>query len=91
MMSQPLFRDGAWRFYSIHKRCDHLYMLNFITFFKPKMPGSDRLPYSRHLPFKINNFTRSSINSNPYKGVPLHSLVFLYMCTARQSLGPRYP
>ncbi|AEI89133.1 hypothetical protein midi_00845 [Candidatus Midichloria mitochondrii IricVA] len=27
MMSQPLFRDGAWRFYSTHKRCNHLYML----------------------------------------------------------------
>ncbi|AEI89415.1 hypothetical protein midi_01138 [Candidatus Midichloria mitochondrii IricVA] len=27
MMSQPLFRDGAWRFYSIRKRCNHLYML----------------------------------------------------------------
>ncbi|MDJ1256376.1 MAG: hypothetical protein MRQ08_02190, partial [Candidatus Midichloria mitochondrii] len=27
MRSQPLFCDGAWRFYSIHKRCNHLYML----------------------------------------------------------------
>ncbi|AEI89111.1 hypothetical protein [Candidatus Midichloria mitochondrii] len=28
MMSQPLFCDGAWRFHSIRKRCNHLYMLN---------------------------------------------------------------
>ncbi|AEI88709.1 hypothetical protein midi_00399 [Candidatus Midichloria mitochondrii IricVA] len=27
MMSQPLFCDGARRFCSIHKRCNHLYML----------------------------------------------------------------
>ncbi|AEI88492.1 hypothetical protein midi_00172 [Candidatus Midichloria mitochondrii IricVA] len=27
MGSQPLFCDGAWRFYSIRKRCNHLYML----------------------------------------------------------------
>ncbi|CAK6537744.1 MAG: hypothetical protein IRD7MM_04465 [Candidatus Midichloria mitochondrii] len=47
MRSQPLFCDGTWRFYSVHKRCNHLYTINFIMFFqKPKMPGSDRLPYS---------------------------------------------
>ncbi|AEI89327.1 hypothetical protein midi_01050 [Candidatus Midichloria mitochondrii IricVA] len=52
---------------------------------------NDRFRWVALLPsptFKINNFTRSSINSNPYKGVlPLP----FYMCTARQSLGPRYP
>ncbi|AEI88924.1 hypothetical protein midi_00625 [Candidatus Midichloria mitochondrii IricVA] len=68
-------------------------MLDFITFFKPKCQVQVGCLAPVTLPFKINNFTRSSINSNQYKGVlplPFFGL-FLYMCTARQSLGPRYP
>ncbi|AEI88765.1 hypothetical protein midi_00458 [Candidatus Midichloria mitochondrii IricVA] len=45
------------------------------------MTGSGRLPCSPSTYFKINNFTRSSINSNQYKGVlplPFFGL-FLYV------------